>query len=119
MAEHGNVKYVFAAPGALTANWVIYVELDHAFMPRHVSAVTTNDSDATVMIGLSTDTDSLMTAQVFGDSGDPAEYGPSNFADADEQFAKGAIMVVTIDYDGDGGTAGEDPCVVISGLLGE
>lgn len=118
MAEHGNVKYCFAHAGALSANWVFAFELDHAFMPRHVSVVGSNDSDATIKIGTSTDDDALMVAKDFGDSNDPAEYDEDDFADSDYQFSKGDIVLVTIDFDGDGGTAVQDPTVVLSGLLG-
>jgi hypothetical protein len=117
--EDARVVYCFAAPGALSANWLIYFELAHALMVRHISVVGTNASDATIMVGTSADPDALMTAQDFGDSGDPAEYDAGDFADADYQFAKGAIVLVTIDFNGDDGTAVEDATIVLSGLTGE
>lgn len=118
MAEHGNVVFSFAAPGALTANWVISVELAHALMVRHVSVVGSNANDATIKIGTSADDDALLTASAFGDSGDPAEYDQDDFADSDYQFSKGDIMRITVDYDGAGGTAVQDPVIVITGLYG-
>jgi len=118
MAEHGAVVYTFAAPGTLGANWVIYLELANAFMPRHVSVVGTNSSNALLSLGVSGATTAVLDTKDFGDSGDPAEYGPSDFADADYQFAKGDIMVITVDYDGASGTAVADPCIVVTGLLG-
>ena len=120
MAEHGSVIFSFAAPGALSANWVIDVELAHGFMPQHVSVVGSNASDATLAIGTPSSAGAVLAAATgaFGDSGDPAEYDQSNFADADYQYAKGDRMRLTIDYDGASGTAVQDPCIVIKGVLG-
>lgn len=116
--EESRVSLCFAHAGALGANWVISAELAYAFMPRHISVVTTNDSDATIKVGTTADDNALITAQVFGDSGDPAEYGPSDFADADYQYSKGDVLMITVDYDGASGTPAADPVIVITGLTG-
>lgn len=118
MAEEGNVIFTFGAPGALAADWVLTLTLQHAFMPRQVSVVGGNASDATIKIGTDADDDALMAAKDFGDSGVPAVYVSSDFADPDYQFAKGSVLKITIDFDGAAGTPVTYPVVVISGLLG-
>lgn len=118
MAEHGAVVFSFAAPGALSANWVIDVELAHAFMPQHISAVGSNANNALISLGTSAAATAVLATKDFGDSGDPAEYDSDDFADADYQFAKGDIMRITIDFDGAAGTAVADPAIAITGLYG-
>lgn len=118
MAEHGNVKYAFAAPGSLSANWTITWELDHAFMPRHVAFNGSNASDALISLGTAAATTAVLDTKDAGDSDAVAEYDKDNFEDADYQFSKGDIVQITIDYDGAAGTAIDDPCIVISGLVG-
>ena len=113
MAEHGAVIIPFAHEGTLTGDWVICFELQYAFMPRHVSAYGTAGA-ATIKIGDDSDDDALLTAQSLGSgSHNPAEFGPSDFADADYQYGKGDVMRITITD-----TNIEDPTIVITGLLG-
>lgn len=118
MAEHGLVCYCFSHEGALAGDWAIIFELPHAFMPRHVSAVASNDSDATIQVGTTGSAAAVLAEAVIGDSGDPAEFGPSDFADADYQYSKGDIVQIYIDYDGDASTVAEDVVVVLTGLMG-
>ena len=118
MAEHGLVCYTFAHEGALAGNWAIIFELPHALMPKHISAVATNDSDATIQVGTTSSAAALLAEAVIGDSGDPVEFLQSDFADADYQYAKGDIVQILIDYDGGSGTVAEDVTVVLTGLLG-
>jgi hypothetical protein len=106
--------YCFAQEGTLSGNWIIDVELPHAFMPRHVSAYGTAGA-ATIKIGDDSDDDCVLEAQSLGSGGDnPSEFGPSDFADADYQYSKGDVMKITITD-----TNIEDPTIVITGLFGE
>ncbi len=118
MAEHGLVCYTFSHEAALAGNWAIIFQLPHGFMPRHISAVATNDSDATIQVGTTSSAAALLAETTIGDSGDPTEFGPSDFADADYQYAKGDIVQILIDYDGGSGTVAEDVTVVLTGLTG-
>jgi len=107
---------------ALSDNAVIWWTAPFDCTLLHVSAVATNDSDATLAIGDSSDADEYLTASVLGDSGTPAEYDGDDFVDTDgnthtryyPRIVDGTVVRITIDYDGDGGTAAEDVTIVLT-----
>ena len=86
----------------------------------HVSAVGSNDGDATLTVGDSTDTDGYLTAYAIGDSNTPVEKeDTSDFSGAlaGSQYPRisdGDVLVLTLDYDGDGGTAADDVTIVLT-----
>jgi hypothetical protein len=88
----------------------------------HVSAVGSNDGDATLTVGDSTDADEYLTASVVGDSGTPAEYDGDDFVDSAgvshsryyPHITDGTIIAVAVDYDGDSGTAVDDLTIVLT-----
>ena len=94
-----NITYRFTAPCDLTLN--------------RVSASAENDSDATLIVGPSTDTDGYLEASVIGDSSVPVEYDRDDFASGkDTQIRKGIIVVFTLDFDGAGGTAAQNVSIL-------
>ena len=102
--------------GALSGNYVFCATLPTGMTLYHVSAVGSNAHDATVMIGDSEDTDQAIGATAIGDSGTPAEI---EFGDLTEpHFAAGDVLTVTVDYDGDGGTAVQNLQIVLTFLVG-
>ena len=108
-------KITIHVPGTLTANLGINVAADRNWKITHVSSVTSNDSDATLKIGNDSDSEAYLEETVIGDSGVPSEFDRDDFVD--DQFpthAKADVLVVTVDYDGDGGTAGQNLTVVIT-----
>lgn len=112
MAEHGLVVFSFAHENTLGGDWLIYFELPHAFMPRHISVVGTAGA-AAIEVGTSADDNALLASAAIGCASDPTEFVCSDFVDADYQYAKGDIMLITITD-----TNIEDPCIVITGLFG-
>ena len=86
----------------------------------HVSAVASNDSDATLAVGSSADTDGYITAGVIGDSNTPVEkeaLADFDGALAGSQYphiADGTIVVLDLDFDGATGTAGADVTIVLT-----
>ena len=76
-----------------------------------ISAVASNDSDATLQVGTSADADGIMTAATIGDSNTPAIKGPAQFdgdlADAANpvHLADNTIVTWVLDHDGSTGTA--------------
>jgi hypothetical protein len=87
----------------------------------HVSAVASNNSDATLKVGSSADDDGYLTAFAIGDSGTPAEKDWGDFdgallSEAGEfpHIAKGTILLCTLDFDGSSGTAGQNVSVVLT-----
>ena len=112
----------FHVPGTLTANLNIRFTLPGPCSLVHVSAVASNDSDATITLGTSADVDGFLEACVIGDSNTPVEKELADFdgallTDAGKEYprcADGTIFVVVLDYDGDGGTAADDFTLVLT-----
>jgi len=109
-------------PGALSANMEMRWTAPHDCTLLHVSAVASNDSDATLQIGDSSDQDEYLTAAVIGDSGTPVEFDGDDFVDTSgnthtryyPRIVDGTVVRVSLDYDGDGGTAAEDVTIVLT-----
>jgi hypothetical protein len=97
-------------PGALTADLDIRLSVPVDCRLKRVSAVASNDSDATLAIGISTDTDSILTAATIGDSQTPVTKDVSDWATTNPtgDLDQGDILVLTVDYDGASGTAAQD-----------
>lgn len=107
-------------PGTLTANIIYTFDAPFNFRFRTVSACASNDSDATLMLGISTDTNSILTAAVIGDSDVPVEKRVADFASTNPtgNVTKGQIVVLTVDFDGAAGTAAADLCVLLDLIAG-
>ena len=109
-------------PGTLSANVNMRWTVPSNCTLLHVSAVASNDSDATIDIGTSADTDGYLDGKLVGDSNTPAEYDLDDFNGAlvtDQtneypQIVDGTIMVVICDFDGASGTAADDLTIVLT-----
>jgi len=102
-------QHTFHVPGTLAANIGIYYTVPCDCQLQHVSAVASNDSDATLKIGNSGDDDAYLVAATIGDSGTPVEFVRSNFVGGQfPHIADGTIVSFILDYDGTGGTAADD-----------
>jgi len=110
----------FHVPGTLAANINIRWKAGNNFRIQKVSSVASNDSDATLELGISTDTNSILAAAVIGDSNVPVEKTRSDFVSTNPTGAvtKGEIVVITLDYDGAAGTAAADFTCVVTVLEG-
>jgi hypothetical protein len=91
----------------------------------HASLVASNAADTTVSIGTSSDADGYLTATAVGQSEVPTVKDRGDFdgalnSDTAEcpHIAAGTVLEVAVDYDGAGGTAGQDVCVVLTFLEG-
>ena len=108
----------FHIPGTLTADAAIKWVAPFNCQLVHVQAVATNDSDATLKVGTSADDDGYITAFTIGDSSVPTEkeaITDFNGALADSQYphiTDGTVIVLTLDYDGSGGTAAQNVTIV-------
>ena len=115
-------SHAFHIPGTLSANLDIRFTVPAPCSLVHVSAVSSNDSDATMALGTSADTDGFLAACVIGDSQTPVEKDWSDFdgallTDAGKEnphLADGDIFVITIDFDGASGTAADDLTLVLT-----
>lgn len=109
-------------PGTLSANINIRFTAPFDCTLLHVSAVASNNSDATLIIGDSTDTDEYLTSSTIGDSNVPVEFDGADFVDTSgvthsryyPRIADGTVVVLTLDYDGSAGTAAADVTIVLT-----
>lgn len=109
-------------PGALAANMDMRWTAPHDCTLLHVSAVASNDSDALLTIGDSADQDEYLVSAVIGDSGVPVETAGDTFVDTAgnthtryyPRIIAGTVVRVSLDFDGDGGTAAEDVTIVLT-----
>lgn len=129
---HGmRVTYTVHLGGTLGANQqgVIPAWKNTGFTLLEVAAVASNNSDATLTIGVggaSPDTDGIMTAKVIGDSNAPVIFTVKDFngalADAlamsAPRFGPGDTITWLLDYDGSAGTAAQNVDLVFTVLEG-
>lgn len=103
----------FHVHGTLAADAVFRWRAPFPCSLRQIAIHASNDSDATVIVGTSGDTDGFLTAQDAGDSGVPSVYDLDDF-DGDlvtkpgssfPRLAAGDVLVITVDHDGAAGTA--------------
>jgi hypothetical protein len=119
-------QQTYHVPGTLTANINIRFTAPMDCTLLHVSAVASNASSATLTIGDSDDTDEYLTASDVGDSNVPNEYDGDNFVDTAgnthtryyPRIVDGTVVVITVDYDGDGGTAAQNLTLVLTSAEG-
>lgn len=105
--------------GALAANVSIVFTAPFDMSLIHVSAVASNDSDATMIIGTSGDGNGYLESTTIGDSATPKTFNWDDFDGAlaggqAPHIAKGTVVIITIDYDGAGGTAAENLTLVLT-----
>jgi hypothetical protein len=109
-------------PGTLTADLDIRFTAPSGCHLVHVSAVASNDSDATMALGTSSDTDGFLAAATIGDSQTPKEFDLDDFdgallTEAGKDYPEiddGDVFIITIDYDGATGTAAADLTIVLT-----
>ncbi|MFC2031568.1 hypothetical protein ACFLWA_12685 [Chloroflexota bacterium] len=109
-------------PGTLTADLNIRFTAPFDMQLIHVSAVASNDSDALLTVGDSDDADEYVVSAVIGDSAVPVETEADTFVDTAgathgrhyPRIADGKVVVIALDYDGDGGTAADDVTIVLT-----
>jgi hypothetical protein len=102
-------------PGTLSADISIKFTVPFDCSLVHVSAVASNDSDATLKLGTSADDDAYLVAATIGDSGTPAEKDRADFVGTQyPHIADGTIFVATLDHDGSSGTAAQNVTIVLT-----
>ena len=106
-------------PGTLSANIGVRSTTPCDCTLVHVSAVASNNSDATLKLGDSTDDDAYLVATAIGDSGTPVEFDRDDFVGGQfPHITAGTIVVATLDYDGAAGTAAQDVTMVLTFVEG-
>jgi hypothetical protein len=108
-------QQTYHVPGTLSADLDIRYKAPMNCTLLHVSAVASNDSDATLTIGTSDDDDEFLDTTVIGDSQVPTEFELADFVgDQYPRIADGDVVVITVDYDGDSGTAADDLTLLLT-----
>lgn len=129
---HGmRVTFTVHLGGTLGANQqgVIPAWKGVGFTLLEVAAVASNDSDATLKLGVggaSADDDGIMTAKVIGDSGIPVFFDVAAFNGAladslvksNPRFGPQDLLTWVLDYDGSAGTAAQNVDLVFTVLEG-
>lgn len=117
LGNHFVVSVVY--DGTLAANKSFYWTVPVRCSLVGVSAVASNDSDATLKVGTTADDDSALAAAAIGDSGTPVVFDGDDFVgDGLPQFEAGTTLVLTLDYDGAAGTAAQNVNIVVTFLEG-
>jgi hypothetical protein len=117
--QGAKIFQTYHIPGTLTANIVPKFTVPCDLTLVHVSAVASNDSDATLILGTSTDDDAYLAAATIGDSGAPREFDRNDFVDAQyPHILDGTVVVVTLDYDSSSGTAAANVTIVLTFVEG-
>lgn len=111
----------FHVPGTLSANLDIRWEAAFDCRLKHISALASNDSDATLAVGGGADgSTAILAAAAIGDSGAAVEFGLADWATTNPTavLAKGDLLKLTLDFDGSSGTAAQDVTIVLTLLDG-
>lgn len=115
MAGEQRVLQNFFISGTLSGNATRYFEAPVPYTFLWAKAWASNDSSAT--LALSGATNLSITATAIGDSADPATVTAGSSDTAYE--AADTLTTITLDYDGDGGTASANVGIIICWALGE
>jgi hypothetical protein len=108
-------QQAYHIPGTLTADIAIRFTAPANCTLLHVSAVASNDADATLKIGTSSDDDEFLTACTIGDSGTPVEKDQDDFVgDQFPRIEDGDVVVITLDHDGASGTAAQNVTLILT-----
>ena len=114
-----TVQQSYHIPGTLAANIGIRFAAPADATLLHVSAVASNDSDATLAIGTSASAAAYLAAAPIGDSGVPAQFSRHDFAGGQyPRIHKGDIVVITLDFDGAAGVAAQNVTLVLTAAEG-
>src|SRR5512147_191964 len=104
----------FHIPGTLAADITPVWKVDKDCQLLHVSANASNNSDATLRIGTTSDDDAYLAAGVIGDSNVPVEKGRVDFIGSEHpHIADGTALLLTLDFDGSSGTAAQNVTIVL------
>lgn len=110
------ITYCFHVPGTLVANLTPLFAVPFDCMLLHVSAVAANNSDATLKVGTLTDPAAYLAEFPIGDSQTPAVR--ASFKDfVGGQYPRlhaGTSLLITLDYDGNNGTAAQNVSVALT-----
>lgn len=102
--------------GTLAANQTIVWKAPFNCHVTHVQACGSNANNGLLTVGISTDTDSILTSSDIGDSAAPATFTRTSWATTNPtgSLAAGDILTAVLDYDGASGTATQNFMLAIT-----
>lgn len=110
-----KIQKTFHVPGTLSAGLAIVLTTPFPMTFEHMSAVASNNSDAIIKVGTTSDDEAYIEEAVIGDSDVPVEFGKAAMVDTEyPHIPKGTVVKVTLDHDGDAGTAAADVTLVLT-----
>ena len=121
---HRKFSVAFHVTGTLSAALNIRWTAPSDCILKHVSAVASNTSSATLEVGSSADLNGYIAAFAIGQSNTPVQKEALTDFDgalAGSQFPRisnGDIVALTLDHDGDAGTAANDVSIVLTFMEG-
>jgi len=101
-------SYWLGAPGASA---VVHVEFPYPWTLIGIKASQAGDGSGTLTVAGG----ATIAEAAIGDSGDPSYHEPT----APDEVAADTVVTITLDYDGDGGTASTGVNFIVIGLMGE
>jgi hypothetical protein len=109
-----HISIPFHLHGTLAANATMRWQAPYTCHLRGVQAVGSNTNDATLKVGTPADDDKFFTAFAIGDTGVPVVKTIANFASTalNGQLAEGDILLFTLDFDGNSGTAAANVSII-------
>lgn len=110
-----TLQQTYHVPGTLAADLDITFSAPFAMQLLHISAVASNDSDATLQVGNSGDAGAYLSAATIGDAGTPATFERADFVGGQyPHIAAGSVVKLALDYDGAAGTAAQNVTLVLT-----
>ncbi|MGB9673650.1 MAG: hypothetical protein ACPL3P_05890 [Anaerolineales bacterium] len=107
--------HTFHIPGTLAANVIPVVSIPFDCSLVHVSAVASNTNDATLKVGSTLDDDAFVSAFAIGDGNVPVVKSRKDFVEGQyPHLPAGTNLMLTLDYDGAGGTAAQNVTIVLT-----
>lgn len=115
--QGNKLTYAWWTAGALGANATITWKVPWDMTLEHVSAIQSNAGNATVAIAAgAAGTTAILAAFAAGQSNAAVTKTRTNFATTNTtgRIAKDDLVIITIDYDGASGTAGQNLAIVMT-----
>lgn len=111
-----NLALTYYISGTLAANQTIVWKAPFACHVTHIQACGSNANDGLLTVGISSDTDSILTSSSIGDSASPATFTRTSWATTNPTgaLAAGDILTAVLDYDGASGTATQNFMLAIT-----
>jgi hypothetical protein len=109
------LTHMIYVPGALGADMVVRFKAPCDLQLIHVSGSISNSGSTLITIGNSDTAAAYLASIIVGISNTPTEFDRDDFVGGEfPHIAKGTIIAIAVDYDGNAGTAGQNLTLVLT-----